>query len=82
MFTEIKRLLYSSVTLVILSLLLICPSRAANKPPAVGETMPAIKLAVPEDTQARAYLGLDGSGQFTIPQIKGEVVIIEIFNMY
>ena len=82
MFREFNKLLYSSVTFMICSLLLICPSLAADKPPAVGDTLPAIKLAVPDDAQARNYLGLDGSGQFAIPQIEGEVVIIEIFNMY
>jgi hypothetical protein len=48
----------------------------------VGDSLPPIKLAVPDDPQAKSHLGLSGSGQFTIPQIEAEVVIIEIFNMY
>jgi hypothetical protein len=37
---------------------------------------------VPDDPQAKSHLGLSGSGQFTVPQIEAQVVIIEIFNMY
>jgi hypothetical protein len=37
---------------------------------------------VPENNQARSYLGLSGSGQFTVAEIETQVVIIEIFNMY
>ena len=82
MLRELKKLLCSSVTFGICLLLLICPAPAADKPPAVGDTLPTIKLALPEDSQTRTYLGLEGSGQFAVPQIKAEVVVIEIFNMY
>ena len=82
MFNEYKKLLYLSLIILIFSFLIICPAQAANEPPAVGDNFPPIKLAVPDDPQAKSHLGLSGSGQFTIPQIEAQVVIIEIFNMY
>jgi hypothetical protein len=82
MFNEFKKLLYLSMITVICSFLMICPVQAADEPPAVGGTLPPIKLAVPDNAQAKSYLGLSGGGQFTVPQIDAQVVIIEIFNMY
>jgi hypothetical protein len=55
---------------------------AATEPPPEGGVLPAFELAVPEDAQARGYLGLSGTGKFAIPQIKARLVIIEIFSMY
>jgi len=57
-------------------------SSSPKRQPATGETLPAFKLAVPENNQARSYLGLSGSGQFAVAEIETQVVIIEIFNMY
>jgi hypothetical protein len=82
MFNEIKKLLYLPLIIVICSFLMICPAQAADEPPAVGDTLPPINLAVPEDDQARSYLGLSGSGQFAVAEIETQVLIIEIFNMY
>jgi thiol-disulfide isomerase/thioredoxin len=58
------------------------PVFAAGKPPEKGSTLPVIKLPVPESPEEKNYLGLKGEGSFTIPQIKADVVIIEIFSMY
>ena len=82
MFNEFKKLLYLPLIIVICSFLMICPAQAADEPPAVGGNLPPIKLAVPDNAQAKSYLGLSGGGQFTVPQIDAQVVIIEIFNMY
>lgn len=82
MFNEFKKLLFLPLFIVICSFLMICPAQAADNPPAVGDTLAPIKLAVPDDPQARSYLGLSGSGQFAVPEIQTQVVIIEIFNMY
>jgi hypothetical protein len=82
MFNEFKKLLCLPLVIAICSFLMICPALAADEPPAVGGNLPPIKLAVPDNDQARSYLGLSGSGQFAVPQIDGQVVIIEIFNMY
>ncbi|UCD33959.1 MAG: TlpA family protein disulfide reductase [Desulfobacterales bacterium] len=51
-------------------------------PPKTGELLPEITLSVPQETEHQKYLGLPDNGQFTIPQIKAEVVLIEFFSMY
>jgi hypothetical protein len=55
---------------------------AAPQPPAVGGRLPDIRLEVPQETEHQLYLGVDGKQTFAIPEIKAEVVLIEIFSMY
>lgn len=55
---------------------------AASQPPAVGEKLPDITLAAPPGTELQLYLGVHGKQTFAIPEIKAEVVLIEIFSMY
>jgi hypothetical protein len=68
----------------ILILLLVVPLwvSAAGQPPPEGGILPDIELPVPENPDYRQYLGLDQKSVFSIPEIKAEVVIIEIFSMY
>ena len=82
MLKELKKLIYLPLIFTICSYLVLSPALAADQPPAVGETLPPIKLVVPEDPQVKSYLGLSGGKQFTIPQIEAQIVVIEIFNMY
>jgi peroxiredoxin len=56
--------------------------QAFNAPPAVGEKLPQFELPFPYDSEAKNYLGLSGTGRFTVAQIKARVVIIQIFSMY
>jgi len=37
---------------------------------------------MPQSEQEKAYLGLSGTGNFKITQIKAEVLVIEAFSMY
>lgn len=55
---------------------------AAEKSTITGAVLAPIKLPVPQDPTAKNYLGLTGEGSFAISQIKAQVVLIEIFNMY
>lgn len=55
---------------------------AASQPPEEGGVLPGIVLPVPRNPELQSYLGLTGNGKFEIPEIKAEVVIIEIFSMY
>ena len=82
MLKELKKPTYLLFVFVIYWCLLLSPALAAEQPPAVGSTLPPIKLLVPDDPQAKKYLGLSVGKNFTIPEIKAQVVIIEIFNMY
>ena len=74
--------------LFLLLIFLACPSLiryqalAATNPVAKGSEFPTIDLVVPEDAAAREYLGLANSDKFTIPQIKAQVVIIQVFSRY
>ena len=55
---------------------------AEIKPPAEGGILPEIVLSAPENSELQQYLGVTGKKTFTIPEIKAEVVLIEIFSMY
>jgi len=55
---------------------------AAVTPPSKGGTLPTFNLPVPKDRGETTYLGVSGAGPFKIPQIKANVVIIEIFSLY
>ncbi len=59
-------------------------SAMAGSPPAVGAPLPEIKLPIPKDSADKKYLdlGFFGFGTFKIPEIKANLVIIEIFSMY
>jgi hypothetical protein len=54
----------------------------ASQPPEEGGVLPGIVLPVPKNPELQSYLGLTGKDKFEIPEIKAEVVLIEIFSMY
>lgn len=74
----------SIVTLVLFFLLLSIGLLSAEiAPPKEGGVMPEITLSVPESPAHQDYLGITKSKKtFRIPEIKAEVVLIEIFSMY
>jgi len=55
---------------------------ADDSPIAVGKALPEFTLPAPEDPADLASLGLAPGQPFQIPQVKAQVVIIEIFSMY
>jgi hypothetical protein len=44
--------------------------------------LPVIEFPVPSREAERGYLGLSGSGNFNIGQIKAQAIIIEVFSFY
>lgn len=60
----------------------VMPGEAAEEPPAEGAVFPDIQLPVPQDAETRKYLGVGDKETFKIPEIKADVVLIEIFSMY
>lgn len=82
MLTNLRKILVLCVGIFAFLFVATQPTQAASKPPVAGDTLPSFKLIIPENDEARSYLGLSGSGQFAVPEIKTQVVIIEIFNMY
>ena len=63
-------------------MILVLGSTAAAEPVGVGDPMPALVLAAPEDAAQRDYLGLKGSDAFGLTDIKARLIIVEIFSMY
>jgi hypothetical protein len=55
---------------------------AESQPPPEGGLLPDIVLATPKSPEHQDYLGISGKNTFKIPEIKAEVVIVEIFSMY
>jgi hypothetical protein len=55
---------------------------ADTQPPAEGGILPQISLDVPQSVGYQHYLGIAGKNKFMIPEIKAEIVLIEIFSMY
>jgi len=77
-----KRIVFRMLSIII-ALICAVPVMAAPQPPAAGGLLPDMKLAMPKDSGDKSYLGLSfGFGSFRIPQIKAQVVIVEIFSMY
>ena len=75
---------YSKILLSVAMCFLLSggPAGAASKPPAVGGKLPEITLIAPQNTELQLYLGVSGKQTFAIPEIKAEIVLIEIFSMY
>ena len=55
---------------------------AAAAVKADSSNLPIFELPIPVSEGEKGYLGLNGSGNFTIGQIKAQVVIIEVFSFY
>jgi peroxiredoxin len=75
----------SCILVVFFSFMVIAAPLWAVSPPAVGGSLPDFQLPAPKDSADKNYLGVSGSffsGPFKIPQIKANVIIIEIFSMY
>ena len=75
---------YSKFLLAVATCFLLSgePAAAASQPPAVGGKLPDIMLSAPQSAELQLYLGVRGKQTFAIPEIKAEVVLIEIFSMY
>jgi peroxiredoxin len=76
-----KTIMFIAVLAIGLCVLYSAPL-AAPKELAKGDALPTMKLPVPQTPAAKSYLGLTAGESFTVSQIKAQVVIIEIFNMY
>jgi len=75
-------ILISILGVLAVSVSLLRPVMAVNKPPVRGGTLPPIRLPMPRDTGEKSYLGISGEGYFKVPQIETTIVIIEIFSLY
>lgn len=71
-----------ALTVIISMLFFVLQAYAVEQTPVKGEAFPNITLPFPEKAHEKEYLGLTGKGSFKIPQIKAELIILEIFSMY
>lgn len=68
--------MFSAALLVVMTL---CHAAAfAVDPDVLGE----IQLQVPDSSMEKKYLGISGTGTFSLPQIQADLIIVEIFSMY
>ena len=58
------------------------PALGGTNPPGKGDVLPEIVLTAPVEPGQQTYLGVTGKKTFTIPEVKAEVVIIEVYSMY
>jgi hypothetical protein len=47
-----------------------------------GDAFPTVALKYPAQAQDRAYLGISGGDHFSIKDLKAEVILVEIFDVY
>ena len=77
-----KRFLVHAIAVLVCALAFNYTFLTATAAPPAGAMLPEITLPIPTDPGSRSYLGLPSGDSFKIPQIKAEVVIVEIFSMY
>ena len=58
----------------------VCP--AADMPPAEGTVLPDLTLPASKVSDENNYLGVRQEGPFKVQQIRCDILILEIFNMY
>lgn len=52
----------------------------AGEGPAVGSTLPSFTLPAPISQDDLQYLGLKKAGRFSLSEIEGKLIIIEVVN--
>ena len=67
---------------LLLSLLLTSRPHTAAASPLLerGDLFPEVAMPAPDDPGLRAYLGLPDRPEFTLSQVEGDVVLVEILN--
>ncbi len=79
---NLKSIFNLAVSTMALHIVLVGFATAGTSPPVEGGVLPPIYLEVPQSEVHQQYLGISGGETFMIPQIKADVVLIEIFSMY
>ena len=57
-------------------------SNPVKSDPGNNTSIPVFELPMPGSEREKSYLGLSGTGNFKIGQIKAQVLIIEVFSLY
>jgi len=67
--------------LIALCITLAGVSASVADPIEIGESFPSVELPAPEDAAARTYLGLKNAQPFTLSDVEGKVVLVEVLNV-
>lgn len=72
------------IALIMLLVFLALPALlfAQTQPPQAGTSFPDMKIQKPADSAGLKYLGLSGSGTFSVDQVRAQALIIQIFSLY
>ncbi len=73
--------LKSRISLLAGASLLAFSLLSAAAPLELGEPFPAVPLPAPADRAQRDYLGLSGTEPFTLAQVQGRIVLVELLNV-
>ena len=71
-----------ALVVAMVALVLAAPARGADPITVMGEPLSRLEFGIPEEAADKAYLGLSGAGVFRLPQVKAEIIIIEVLSMY
>ena len=50
--------------------------------PREGQSIGRVRLPAPESDAERRYLGLSGTGQFALGQVRAKILVVEVFSFY
>ena len=70
------------IRLIFCLLLAFPPAAALAAPPEVGQTLPALTLPVPQDPAGQEMLGVQGKTSFTLADLPGDLIFIEVIGVY
>ncbi len=73
---------FSSILAMMLIVASAATAVAASQPPQAGNSLPEMKLNKPADSAELKYLGLSGSGTFSVEDVKAQAIILQVFSMY
>ena len=65
--------------------LMVCagsPAAQELEPLGFGDSFPELRLKAPVEPAARNYLGLGKAADFTLSQLGGELVLVELLNVH
>ncbi len=73
----------SALVRLVLSLMLVFPAVSAlAEPLGTGDSMPALTLQAPQDPAAQQMLGVAGKPFFSLQDLTGDLVFLEIIGVY
>jgi peroxiredoxin len=79
---SMKRILFLCAAAGVLLAIMGVTAIAADPVRVDAKQLSQMKFAAPENPSQKKYLGLSGSGDFKLTDVKAKYIIIEVFSMY